>query len=319
MSDVKAESAGPRRRGATGKVGVQPVLGFPGDRGKTGEQQLGVRPRAHGQSDVDAARAKVPVLVQRLGQEQILPAAEQQQRHLDLVERGVDPQRLPERVIVRRGRQPGLPPRRRVAEQGPAGGTQRRLTGGPHHALLSPQLADAGADPARIFLVCHQVAPAEEVVDRERAGTPSRKAHVMGTRDDHARDKLRRRILQQCELGEAQIRDSDGSEATGEPWLLAHPLDGVGAVGRLVDHRRKVTARSECPSHALQHHAIPAGGMQVGEHDRERKCTAVGAAGQQGADDLSLGFVDVGDQLDTVPHRDPDLADGVARGRRFQS
>jgi len=62
-----------------------------------------------------------------------------------------------------------------------------------------------------------------------------------------------------------------------------------------------------------------AGGMQVGEQVREGKCPAVGAAGQQGADNISGRLIDVGDQLDTVAHRDLDLADGVAGGRRWQS
>ena len=282
------------------------------------QEQLGVSPRAHGQRDVDAPLAKVPELMERLAQEQVLPAAEQQHRHLDPVKGGADVQRPPERVVVRRRRQPGLPPRSPFAEQRPAGRAQRRLRGRTHHALLSPHLADAGADSVRIFLVRNQIAPAEEVVDRERAGTPRRRAQIMGTGGDDGRDQFRRRILQQRVLSEPQVRDPDGGEAAGEPRLPPHPFDRVGAVGCFVGHGHEVSGRSECPSHTLQHHAISAGSVQIGENQRERKSTAVGSAGQQGADGFPDGFINVGDQLDTVAHRDFHAADGVARRRRRQ-
>ena len=87
-------------------MGVEPLLGFASDGGQPGEQQLGVRPRAHGQRDVDTALSKVPELIQRLRQKQVLPATEQQQRHLDPIERRVDLQRTPERVVLSRGCQP---------------------------------------------------------------------------------------------------------------------------------------------------------------------------------------------------------------------
>ena len=107
-----------------------------------------------------------------------------------------------------------------------------------------------------------------------------------GTRGDHGRSQFRRRILQHRPLGEAQIGNPDGGEATGEPRLAPQPGDRVSAVGDLVNHRIEDAARSERAPHTLQHHPIAAGCVQLGEYQRERKSAAVGSAGQQGADRL---------------------------------
>src|SRR6202035_3811310 len=98
--------------------------------------------------------------------------------------------RIPERVAVTRRLQPRLPPRRAGAQQLTAGRAQWQLTGGAYHAFLRPQLADAGADASGIFLVGNQMAPAEEVVDGERAGAPGRRAEIVRTGGDHGRGQL---------------------------------------------------------------------------------------------------------------------------------
>ena len=220
----------------------------------------------------------------RLLQEQVLPAADQQHRHLHPVERGAESHRLPERLVVIGMVEPRLPPRRAGAQQLPAGRTQRQLTGGAYHAFLRPQLADAGADSSGIFLVRNQMAPAQEVVDGERAGAPGRLAEIVGTGGDDGRGQLGRRILQQRPLGEPEIGNPDGGEATGEPRLLPQPCDGVGAVGRFVDHRREGPARPERPPHTLHQHVVAAGGVQRAVQQRERKPAAIRSAEQQGAD-----------------------------------
>jgi hypothetical protein len=60
--------------------------------------QLGVCPGPNGRRHVDVPVPKVLVLVERLLQEQVLPAAEQQHRDLHLVERGVESQRRPGQI-----------------------------------------------------------------------------------------------------------------------------------------------------------------------------------------------------------------------------
>ena len=142
---------------------------------------------------------------------------------------------------------------------------------------------------------------------------------VVRTGGDDGRSQFRRRILQHRPLGEAEIRDPDGGEATGEPRLVPQPGDRVRAVGDLVNHRLEHATRSECAAHALQDHAVTARGVQVGEYQREGELPAVGSASQQRADRVADGFVMVGDQFHAVAHRDPDAADRVGDGSRGQS
>src|SRR6185312_5225456 len=89
--DVQVHRGGPAPGARAGQVLGQPVEGLVGgDRGPLG-QHLGVRPRTKQQRDVHAPAVQVRVLLQRLLEEQVLPAAEQQYRHLHPVQCGWSP------------------------------------------------------------------------------------------------------------------------------------------------------------------------------------------------------------------------------------
>ena len=276
-------------------------------------------PGADGQRDVDAAAAQMPVLPQRLPHEDVLPAAQQQHRNLHAVQRLGEPPRIPKRIVHPGMFDPRFEPGRARAEQRPGRGTHRHRAGRLGHPASGLQLAECDP-PARVLLVGNQVAPAQKVVDGERAGAPHRGIEIVGTRGDHGRGQLRRRILQHRPLGESQIRHPDGGESAGKPRLFTQPYDRVGAIDGLVDHRLEHPARPERPAHALHHDVIAARRVEPPKHQGERKPPPVGAADQHGADRAGSGRrVVVGHQVDPVAHRDFDAIHRVLGPRRGQA
>lgn len=252
-------------------MGVQPVQRFPSAGGQPLGEHLGVCPGTDRQRDVHTPVAQVPVLLQRLPQEDVLPAADEQHRDLDAVQRGGKPQSVPERIVAVGVFHPGFEPRRTRAEQRPGRLTQRQRGGRPRHPSRRGELADSGPDATGVFLVGNQIAPAQEVVDRKRSGAPHRGPEVVRPHRDHGRGQLRGRIVQQRPLGETQIGQADGAEPAGEPGLFTQPRHRIGAVGGLVDHGLEHATGPERPAHALQHDVITAGGVNPGKHQRKRK------------------------------------------------
>ena len=233
------------------------------------------------QRDVRAAAPQVRVLLQRLLQKDVLPAADEQHRHLHAVQRGAVAQSLPERVVAAGVFDPGFEPRRTGAQKCARRLAERQPEGGLRYLARCQQLADAGAHADRVLLVGHQVAPTEKVVG-ERAGAPHRGVEIVRPHRDYRRGQLRRRVIQEGPLGESQVRQPDGGELPCEPGLFAQPHHGVGAVGGLVDHRLEHAAGPERATHALQHHVVAACRVQPGEYQRERKGAPIGPANQQG-------------------------------------
>src|SRR5439155_25598044 len=126
-------------------------------------------------------------LRQRLLEEQVLPSAEQQHRNLRALQRLMQLQLGPVRVVVFRMLEPRLVPRRASAEQRPAGLADWQRAGRRFECPARPYLADERADAARIPLVGEHVGPAKEVVEPERTGTPARGAEIMRADADDRR------------------------------------------------------------------------------------------------------------------------------------
>ena len=57
-------------------------------------------PRPDRQCHVDTTVAQAPILLERLPQDQVLPTADEQHRDLRPIQRGVEPQWLPERAVA---------------------------------------------------------------------------------------------------------------------------------------------------------------------------------------------------------------------------
>ena len=201
-------------------MGVQPVQRFARAGGQPLGEQLGVRPGTDRHRDVDAPAAQVPVLLQRLAQEDVLPAAEQQHRHVHAIQRRAEPQPLPELMVCLGAFQPRLEPRCSGAEHPSGRRTQGRLGDRACDPARCLQLADSGLDAPGVLLTGNQIAPAQEVVGRKRAGAPHRRREIVRARGDDGRCQLRRGILQYRPLGESQVRQADGGESAGEPGLL---------------------------------------------------------------------------------------------------
>src|ERR1700735_3018168 len=89
----------------------------------------------------------------------------------------------PVRVVVFWMLEPGFPPGRGRAEQRPAGLAERQRTSRLGERALRPHLPNKKAEPGSLLVGDH-VAPAEEVVEAERSGTPARGADVMRAHGD---------------------------------------------------------------------------------------------------------------------------------------
>ena len=264
---------------------------------------VGVRPRPDDERDVDIAVAQSPVLLQRLVQEHVLPAAHQQDRDAGRLQRRTDPARPP----VLGGRVGVLDPRpvpgRAAGEHTVADVADRQ----PAQFVAEPPRRGHGARQAPKrpagFLVGDLEVPAERVAQGERAGSPHDLAEVVRSHDDRRGGQLGRRVDQQRPLREAEVGGTDRREASVEPGLLTQPGDRVGAVVHLVPARVELAARAETASRALQYDVITVGGVQAGEDFDGQPAPAVRPAHQHGADWLPSGDVAVGEQDDAVAHR----------------
>nr|CRL56262.1 hypothetical protein CPGR_03578 [Mycolicibacterium fortuitum subsp. fortuitum DSM 46621 = ATCC 6841 = JCM 6387] len=255
--DVDAHPAA-GRLALAGQVRAEPVERFGDHGGDALCHQLGVSPRPDGQRHRDTAPVQLLVLLQGLVQEQVLPPAQQQDGHLDMLQSLIEPQLVPERVVALGMFQPGFEPRCTVAQQLTGRGSHRQSGGGLGQLGGPAQLPGEGLHHARLLLAGHHRAPAQEVVEAERSGAPRRCAEIVRSDGDDGGLHLRRGIGQQRPLGEAEIGQAHGGERSGEPGLVAQPGHGVGAVGHLVDHRGELAARAECAAHTLQHHVVAA-------------------------------------------------------------
>ena len=173
---------------------------------------------------------------------------------VDAVQRGAALQRGPERVGHIRMLQPALEPRGPGPEQVPAAGRDgqpvQRGTQPPVGGGHPPQ----AGQPSGGLLVGDHVAPAQEVLQVERAMVVGGLAEVVRPDVDHGRDQFRWRILGQCPLHEAEIAEPVGGQPAVEPVLLAQPGHRVLAVSGLMAHRVELAAGAERAAAALQQH-----------------------------------------------------------------
>ena len=226
-------------------------------------------------------------------------------------------QRCPERVVVLGMLEPGLAPRRAGAEQRPAG-----LADAAAAAALGPPArrdrawrrwrrsrrgsswwATMSLQPRK------SLSPNEPVPQRgplKSCGpTVMTAAFISGGGS-----------VQQRPLGEAEVGQPDGGERAGEPRLVAQPGGGVGAVGDLVDERVERRRRSRtCRARSAGSRGSRAAAYTAAYSAENGKLRPYG----QRTSSVPAGFdvsgnVVVGDQFDTVAHRDPHAA--VHAGRR---
>ncbi len=85
-----------------------------------------------------------------------------------------------------------------------------------HWRRVSPSAMSAAGDAAPdalwMLLVRNQIAPAQKIVDGERAGTSHRGVEIVWSRGDDGRGQFWWRIVQQRLLGEPQVGQPDGAE-----------------------------------------------------------------------------------------------------------
>jgi hypothetical protein len=101
MADVHPHRAAPATDGIAGEVRSEPVQGLGGSGAARPYDDVRVRPWPDRHRDVDPASAQVAILLEGLFQEQVLPTADQQDRHLAAVECRRHPHPVPERVVDR--------------------------------------------------------------------------------------------------------------------------------------------------------------------------------------------------------------------------
>ena len=271
-------------------------------------------PRADEQPGGHAPGGERPVLLEGLLDEQVVPAAHQQDRDRDPLQRGAALQRSPERVGGLRVLQPSLRPGRLAAEQVAVTGRDRQPVEhraqppvGRGHARHRAQHPDA-------LLVPDQVAPHDVVVQVEGAVTVRAPAEVVRADVHHHGDQLRRRVHGQRPLYEAEVAGAVGGQPALEPALLAQPGHGVVAVRDLVLHRLEVPAGAERAAHALQQHVVAALGEDLRGLQGEQAAAAVRAADQHGGRRCHADRGVVGGQqhravghrhLDVPLHHDP--------------
>ena len=266
-------------------------------------------PRADEQPGGHPAGGERAVLLEGLLDEQVVPAAHQQDRDRDPLQRGAALQRSPERVSDLRVLQPSLGPGRLAAEHVAETSRDRQPVEhraqppvGRCHACHRAQQPDA-------LLVRDQVAPHDVVVQVEGAVTVSAPAEVMRADVHHGGDQFRRRVHGQRPLYETEVAGAVGGQPALEPALLAQPRHGVLPVGDLVLHRLEVPAGAERAAHALQQHMVAALGEDLRGLQGEQAGAAVRAPDQHGgrrrhADRDVVG----GQQHRAVGHRHLDVA-----------
>ena len=239
-------------------------------------------PGADEQPDGHAPAGERAVLLQGLLDEQVLPAAHQQHRDRDPLQRGTALHGGPERVAGLRVVHPSLGPGRLAADHVGVSGRDREALQhlaqppfGRGHAHHRAQHPDA-------LLVRDQVAPHDVVVQIEGAVAVRGPVEVVRADVHHGGDQFRRRVHGQRPLHEAEVAGAVGGQPALEPALLAQPRHGVLPVGDLVPHRLEVPAGPERAAHALQQHVIAALGEDLPGLQGEQAGAAVRAADQHG-------------------------------------
>jgi hypothetical protein len=94
----------------------EPFVALTGDPPCAAQARLHMRPRPDRQRDVHSPLVQPPVLRDGLGQEDVLPAGDQQHRDLNPVQGRVQSQRRPELVVHVGVLEPALVPRGAPAE-----------------------------------------------------------------------------------------------------------------------------------------------------------------------------------------------------------
>ena len=223
---------------------LHPVEGLArGDLGRAGaDREMG--PRTDGDGHVDAPFVQPSVLLEGLGQEDVLPAADEQDRDLGPIQGDAQVHRHPVGVAQVRTAEPVRIPAGTSLEVGPRRLDQRQLVHGLGVGVLGGGGAIRAAHHPALLLVDDHVAPTQEV-EAEGAGPPDVLAEVVRGDGDHGRGQVRRRVGQQGPLGERQVRAPDGGEGARVPGLVAHPGHHVVAVVDLADHGQELPARPE--------------------------------------------------------------------------
>ena len=222
------------------------------------------------------------VLLEGLLDEQVVPAARQQDRDRDPLQRGAALHRIPERVGGLRVLHPPLGPGRLPADHVTVADRDREAVQHPAQPPFGRGHARHRAQHPDALLVCDHVAPHDVVVQVEGAVAVRRPAEVVRADVHHGGDQLRRRVHGQRPLHEAEVAGAVGGQPALEPALLAQPRHGVLPVGDLVAHRLELTAGPERAAHALQQHVVATLGEDLPGLQGERAGPAVRAADQDG-------------------------------------
>ncbi len=262
-----------------------------------------VRPVTDRQGHVHATGPEALVLVHGLLQEEVLPAADEEDGDFDPLEGGGVLHGRPEGV----GRLgpchpvgvPGCPPTQdRVRRPG-----QRERV---HVGADPPGRRDGAqrpAQPAAVLLVHNAVAPAQEV-EPEGAGTPDVLLEVVRPDGHDSRRQLGGRVGHEGPLGVPQVRAPDSGEAAGEPGLVAHPGHHVEPVVHLGLHGPELSARAEGAAAAHEEDVVAPRREDPRLGHGQGQGTAIRPPHQNGPDDVGRRLVEVRRQLDAVAHRD---------------
>ena len=248
---------------------------------------------------------------QRGVEEQVVPPADDEGRHLDV---GRARGRRPPAVVEIAPAQPLAVVRRGVAELRQVG--QRRAgvelvgaVGGGQH----------GRDVRGVRPAAHQVRGRQEHQrpqqrEAELVGAAAERPAVVrvGRGDDrHQRAERRRPAPRGRPLGVADVRLAEHADRPIGPRLGRDPGDRVLAVGRLVLERHPRAARAAAAAGVLHHDGVagPHHAQHVdGEvHDR-RDLLVVRRPAEQGGDGaVALRQVEVGREFDVVARRHPNV------------
>ena len=133
-------------------------------------------------------------------------------------------------------------------------------------------------------------------------------AVVGGAGDGGHRLQMGRGVGGELVLVGAEVGLADGADLAIAPGLFGEPLDGVVAVGALVEVRGVVALGAEASAAVLGDVGVAEGQPEVDAGAFAARRPAVGGAREEGGEGAGAGgAVDVALQLDTVAHRDHDV------------
>ena len=303
-----AHGAGAARAGGpVGQVLVQPAQSLLARRSHPARADGQMRPVTDRHGHLDTAGPKPVVLVHGLLQEEVLPAADEEDGDLHALERGGVLHRRPEGIGRLGPRHPlGVPGRPPAQDRARRLGQRERV-----HVRADPAGCRGGAQrpgqAAAVLLVHNAVAPAQEV-EPEGAGAPDVLLEVVRPDGHDGRRQFRGRVGHQGPLGVPQVGAADRGEGAGEPGLVAasrpprrarrpprSPWAGTRHPSRMCPG---CSRRGRCSPRAEDPH------LRHGQGQR----AAVGSTHQNGPDDVRRRLVQVRCQLDAVAHGDAHVA-----------